>query len=160
MDRDPRTGAIEYRSPAYEQIWGEPRENAAKRLDEWFDCVHPDDVGRVRRALRSVQNGEVAQMEYRITRPGDGGLRWLRDTSFPILDAAGEVVRVGGIAEDLTRHDGKQVYIVGSSPTEERRLSRLAREIGLRARAFSKVEAFLNIAPFLAPAARWWICGA
>ena len=83
---DPRAGVIEYRSPAYEQIWGEPRENAARRLEDWFACVHPDDVGRVRRALRSVQNGEVAQMEYRITRPGDGGLRWLRDTSFPILD--------------------------------------------------------------------------
>lgn len=148
---DPDAGVIEYRSPAYERIWGEPRETAATRLDEWFACVHPDDVERVRRAFRTVRNGEVAQVEYRIARPGDGELRWLRDTSFPIRDGAGEVVRIGGIAEDLTARDDRQVYIVGASPAEEHRLVRLLRDMGLRVRAFPGAEAFLDIAPFLAP---------
>jgi PAS domain S-box-containing protein len=148
---NPAAGKIEYRSPAYEQIWGEPRAEAPTRLDDWLTCVHPDDLGRVRRALRSVENGDVAQVEYRITRPSDGELRWLRGTSFPICDSGGAVVRIGGIAEDLTRHDGKQVYIVGASSAEQRRLAALIRGLGLRARAFSETEAFLNIAPFLAP---------
>jgi len=148
---DPVAGIIEYRSPAYEQIWGEPRSEAATRLDDWFAHVHPDDVERVHRALRSVQAGDVALVEYRIRRPGDGEVRWLRDTSFPIRDLRGEVVRIGGIAEDLTRPDGKQVYLVGSTEAEERRLARLTRGLGLRLRAFPGPEAFLDIAPFLAP---------
>jgi PAS domain S-box-containing protein len=148
---DPGTGVIEYRSPAYEQIWGEPRGDGTGHVDAWLAHVHPDDVGRVRRALGSVQKGDVAQIEYRISRPCDGELRWLRDTSFPIRDADGEVIRIGGIAEDLTRHDGKQVYIVGSSSAEARRLARMTRELGLRVRAFSEPEEFLDIAPFLAP---------
>ena len=146
---DPGAGVVEYRSPAYEQIWGEPRGDATLHLDQWFAHVHPDDLARVRRALRSVQNGDVAQVEYRINRPGDGEVRWLRHTSFPIRDSGGEVIRIGGIAEDLTRHDGKQVYIVGSS--EERRLARLTRELGLRVRTFPRTEEFLDMAAFLAP---------
>lgn len=148
---DPRTGAIEYRSRAYEQIWGEPLERATRRLDEWFTHLHPDDVERVRRAMRSVENGEVAHVEYRIVRPGDGEVRWLRETSFPIRDANGDVARIGGIAEDLTRQDGKQVYMVGCSRPEERRLAQLMRGSGLRVRAFARAEAFLDLAPFLAP---------
>ena len=147
---DPRSGVIEYRSPAYEQMWGEPCEGAARRLDDWFAHLHPDDVARCTRAIRSVEKGEVAHVEYRIVRPGDGKVRWLRDTSFPIRDGNGEVVRIGGIAEDLTQVDGKQVYIVGAAPTEERRLVKLLRAQG-PVRAFSTPELFLDIARFLAP---------
>lgn len=148
---DAKTGLIEYRSPAYERILGEPQEETARHVEEWFAHVHPADVARVRRALRMVANGEVGHVEYRIIRPGDGEVRWLRDTSFPIRDADGEVACIGGIAEDLTRRDGQQVYIVGSPPAEERRLARLMRQLGLRVRAFCSTEAFLDIAPFLAP---------
>lgn len=146
----PGAGVIEYRSPAYERMWGQPRAQAPSRLDDWLACVHPDDVVQVRRALRTVEAGDVAQVQYRIIRPGDGELRWLRDTCFPIRDGGGEVIRIGGIAEDLTRHEGKQVYIVGASSAEERRIARLMREQGLRVRAFAKAEAFLDVAPFLA----------
>ncbi|TNC59368.1 PAS domain-containing protein [Rubellimicrobium roseum] len=43
--------------------------------------------------------GEVTHVEYRIIRPVDGSVRWLRDTSFPIRDDAGAVIRIGGITE-------------------------------------------------------------
>ena len=148
---DPRTGLIEYRSPAYEQILGQPREQAAERLEDWLIHLHPQDVARVRSALATVATGEVAHLEYRIIRPVDGDVRWLRDTSFPILDANGDVVKIAGIAEDLERHDGKQVYLVGASREEGRRLARLLRGAGLRARTFPTAAAFLEIAPFLAP---------
>ena len=150
---NPSTGVIEYRSPAYERIWGEPPALASGRLDAWFGQIHPEDVGRVRRAMSSVESGEVVQVEYRINRRNDGQVRWLRETSFPIRDARGDVIRIGGIAEDLTRHDGKQVYVVGASATEQRRLIRILRALGLRVRAFDTAEAFLDIAAFLAPGA-------
>src|SRR5262249_17761052 len=45
--------------------------------------------------------GEPGDVEYRVVRP-DGSVRWVRDRSFPVQDAAGRVYRVAGIAEDIT----------------------------------------------------------
>src|SRR4030095_3163986 len=40
-------------------------------------------------------------VEYRIARP-DGTVRWIRDRGFQIRDAAGKLVRLTGIASDIT----------------------------------------------------------
>jgi L-fucose isomerase-like protein len=40
--------------------------------------------------------------EYRVVRP-DGSLRWVRDRAFPVRDQTGQVYRVVGIAEDITK---------------------------------------------------------
>jgi FixJ family two-component response regulator len=98
-----------------------------------------------------VKGGEVAQYEYRIIRPSDGALRSLRETSFPIPDELGTVVRIGGIAEDLTQNDVRQVYVVSTKSGEALRLAGLVRAQGYRARAFASASAFLDIAPVLAP---------
>ena len=113
--------------------------------------VHPDDRQQVERALATVKAGEVAHFEYRIVRPADGTIRWLRDTSFPIRDEHGAVTRIGGITEDLTQEDGRQVYVVSARAAEARRLASLVRSAGYRARTFESASAFLDIAPVLAP---------
>jgi PAS domain S-box-containing protein len=142
---------IIYRSAAFERIWGEPRDDVPVALDDWMEDVHPDDRTGVARALRDVKAGEVSQYEYRIVRPGDGGIRWLRDTSFPIRDDDGAVTRIGGIAEDVTQGDDRQIYLVSTTATEARRLARLLRAIDHRVRIFDTAAAFLDIAPVLAP---------
>jgi FixJ family two-component response regulator len=113
--------------------------------------VHPDDRQQVERALAMVKAGEVAQSEFRIIRPADSAVRWLRDTSFPIRDEDGAVTRIGGITEDLTQEDTHQVYIVSTRAAEARRLASLVRGVGYRARTFERASAFLDIAPVLAP---------
>ena len=113
--------------------------------------VHPDDRQQVQHALASVKAGEVAQFEYRIIRPLDGAIRWLRDTSFPIPHAAGAVSRIGGITEDLTREDVSQAYIVSASATGARKLAGLVRALGHRVRTFEGASAFLDMAAVLAP---------
>ena len=148
---DPAVGKIIYRSGAFEKIWGMPRDNAPDDLAEWMDVVHPDDRQQVERALATVRRGEVAQYEYRIIRPADGTIRWLRDISFPIRDEYGAVTRIGGIAEDLTPEDEHQIYVVSAKATEARRLVALVRSTGHRARIFESASAFLDIAPVLAP---------
>ncbi len=144
------SGAIVYRSAAFARIWGMPREEAPDNLDTWIAGVHSDDRAGVLRALESVKAGEVTQFEYRIVRPHDDGIRWLRDTSFPIRDDQGAVTRIGGIVEDLTREDSRQVYIVSTREAEARRLAGLVRMGGAHARIFDSPPAFLDIAPVLA----------
>lgn len=148
---DPAAGAIIYRSPAYERIWGSSCEQAPTQLAEWIKDVHADDRQQVEHALANVRAGEVVQFEYRIVRPADGAIRWLRDTSFPISDDNGAVTRIGGITEDLTQENIRQVYIVSSKAAEGRKLAALARGLGYRARTFDNGSAFLDLAPVLAP---------
>jgi two-component sensor histidine kinase len=48
-----------------------------------------------------VREGEHVLQAFRILR-SDGVVRWIRDTSFPLLDEDGRVQRIGGIAHDAT----------------------------------------------------------
>jgi PAS domain S-box-containing protein len=148
---DAASGEIVYRSAAFERIWGEPCDEGAAMLETWIVDVHPDDRAGVLRALETVKAGEVAQYGYRIMRPKDDGVRWLRDTSFPIRDDNGAITRIGGIAEDLTKEDSRQVYIVSARASEARRLAGLVRALGYHARLFDGAAGFLDIAPVLAP---------
>nr|WP_246294679.1 PAS domain-containing protein [Schlegelella koreensis] len=143
--------SITYRSAAFERIWGSSFKSAPTTFAGWLQVVHPDDRKQVERALAAVQAGEVAQYNYRIVRPADGTIRWLRDTSFPIFDDAGEVSRIGGIAEDLTPEDPRQVYVVSTRATEARRLMTLVRASGYRAQVFESASAFLDVAAVLSP---------
>ncbi len=108
-------------------------------------------ASQVEHALASVGAGEVTQFENRIIRPGDGAVRRLRDTSFPLLDDHGAVTCLGGIVEGMPQEDGGQVYIVSTKPLEARRLAALVRSMGYRARTFENASAFLDIAAILAP---------
>ena len=142
---------IIYRSAAFERIWGVPCEEGSTKVAEWIEDVHPDDRQQVAHALASVRSGEVVQFEYRIVRPADGAVRWLRDTSFPIPDQNAAVTRIGGITEDLTQEDVRQVYIVSARPAEGRKLASLVRGFGHRARTFDSSNTFLDMAPVLTP---------
>ena len=148
---DKASDSIVYRSAAFERIWGEPCGSAPTALAEWIEGVHPNDRQQVLHALATVKSGEVAQVEYRIVRPSDGNIRWLRDTSFPIPDEDGAVTQIGGITEDLTQDDVRSVYIVSRIAMEARRLAGAVRALGYRARTFDNANALLDIAPVLAP---------
>ena len=98
---DVETGRILYVSPAYEQVWGRPAAALLAGRDSFLDSIHPDDRDQVGTALATPSAVHPLAVEYRIVRP-DGAIRWVADRGFPIRDAAGKVVRVAGIAEDVT----------------------------------------------------------
>ena len=148
---DPIEGSVLYRSPAYERIFGVPSSEATTDVAEWMDQVHPDDRSQVEHAFKVLKGGEVVQFEYRIIRPCDGAVRLLRETSFPILDEDGAPTRIGGITEDLTGEEVRQVSIVCSRAAEARRLATLVRADGYRVRTFGSGSAFLDVAPVLSP---------
>jgi PAS domain S-box-containing protein len=101
---------ILYVNPAYEAVWGEPRERLYRDPLAFLDAVHPDDRERVRAAIESQPHGEYDE-EYRIERP-DGTQRWIRDRSVPIRNAEGDVSRVAGIADDITdRKERERIFV-------------------------------------------------
>ena len=95
-------GALDYLSPAYERVWGEPRENVLRDLGQWADRLHPDDRETALGGLPRVLRGERVVAEYRIRRGTDGAVRWIRDVAFPVRDAEGRVRRAAGLAQDVT----------------------------------------------------------
>ncbi len=100
--RDCRTGRILYVSPAHEAIWGDSVETLYDNPKSWTARIHPEDRERVIRAfLEDQQRPFESAIEYRIITP-DGQIRWIKDRGFPILDERGRVVRIAGIAENVT----------------------------------------------------------
>ncbi|HWK66383.1 MAG TPA: PAS domain S-box protein [Rhizobiaceae bacterium] len=140
---------LEYVSPAFEPIWGEPREGVLGDPSRWSHFLHPDDRDRARGALERVKLGDISTEEFRIIRQ-DRGVRWIRNTFFPIRDARGRIRRAGGIAQDITRHEGRFVYVVDGEEASRRDVSRILRDAGYRVSVFSSGKAFLEAGPALA----------
>ena len=94
-------GALDFVSPAYETIWGRPRQHLYDDASSWLDTVHADDRARMARTLQLQLSTGATDETYRIVRP-DGTVRWIRSRSFPVHDSAGQLERVVGTAEDVT----------------------------------------------------------
>lgn len=98
---EPDSLHIHYISPAFESIWGRTPDSLYEDPGAFMDAVHPEDRAHVI-CNRNRKAREGFDVEYRIVRP-DGEIRWIRDRAFPIHDDAGEVVRIAGIAQNVTR---------------------------------------------------------
>jgi PAS domain S-box-containing protein len=99
---DPHAPSIEYVSPAFEQIFGRSCQSLLDDPGLFIHCVHPDDREHVREAAAKTAAGEACDIEYRVQRP-DGSLCWVRDRGFPVRDVSGRVIRITGIAENITK---------------------------------------------------------
>ena len=97
----PEANQVLYVSPAYEQVWGRTCESLYNNPASWTDAIHPDDREQAHRAFACQLRGEPVESEYRITTP-EGKLKWIRDRAFPIYDESGRMVRLVGIAEEVT----------------------------------------------------------
>ena len=99
---DAKTQQLEYINPIYEKLFGQPRELVMRDRKRGLDLVMPEDRQEVATGLPRALAGETFVRNYRIIRPSDGEKRWIRDTGFPIRDAEGNVVRIAGVAQDVT----------------------------------------------------------
>lgn len=146
---DIETQKVEYVSPAFENVWGQPPGPMPHDLSRWAETVHPEDRGDAINALERVSGrGDVVVLEYRIVRP-DGTVRWIRDTSFPIRSTDGAVRRIAGIAQDMTKHNGSLAYLIMADDAARSSVSLLLRSSGYEVQEFSSAKAFLAIAPAL-----------
>ncbi len=64
-------------------------------------ATHPDDRPLVTEAWREALIGREREVESRVCR-GDGETAWFRRVFYPYRDAAGRVVRIDGLMEDVT----------------------------------------------------------
>jgi PAS domain S-box-containing protein len=92
---------IVYVSPAYEQVWGRTCASLYTNPMSWADPIHPDDRERAHAIFERQIAGELIDSEYRIRTP-QGQEKWIRDRAFPVCGPDGRVIRLVGIAEEIT----------------------------------------------------------
>jgi PAS domain S-box-containing protein len=102
---NPEGTLLYYISPAYEIVWARTCDSLYADPASWMDSIHPDDRERIADADRFRLIRGEHDHTYRIVRP-DGSIRWIRDRAFPVRDESGKLIRIAGIAEDIT--DGKE----------------------------------------------------
>ena len=97
---NPANSEMLYISPAYEKVFG--RSAAALYADarDWLQSVHPDDRERCSRLI-PLDGCERLDDHYRLLRE-NGDIREIDVSLFPVRDDAGAVVRIAGVAVDVT----------------------------------------------------------
>jgi diguanylate cyclase (GGDEF)-like protein/PAS domain S-box-containing protein len=94
------TEAIYQRSPA--EFYASP--------NLWMQLIHPDDRAQVQSCWTNTLTGAPFDAEYRILRP-DGETRWIHDRGTPVVGADGKVLRIDGLARDVTQRRMQQLKI-------------------------------------------------
>ncbi len=92
-----------YVSPGYEPMFGRTVAQQYANPMQWPDAIVPEDHERAFGAFLRLASGEESmEVEYRIARP-DGSICWIYDRGFQVRDPSGKVIRVTGIASDITQ---------------------------------------------------------
>ncbi len=97
-----------YVSPTYEDIWQRSCQSLYDNPQSWIDAIHEDDRKYIQLAIKKAYKERNSKTlldskfpEYRVIRP-DGSMRWISARSYPVIDENGQVVRIIGIADDIT----------------------------------------------------------
>ena len=98
----PALDAILFVSAGYEKIWGRTLDSLRANPHQWEEAILPAERAHVFAAFLAIKDtGREIDVEYHIQRP-DGSIRFIRDRGFPIRNPAGEIIRLAGIAADIT----------------------------------------------------------
>lgn len=99
--RDPSTGRMLFVTPAFEEIWGIPREKLYENPRVFVEAIVPEDRPKVIAALDEQDKNEVPfDLEYRI-QDAAGAIRHIAARAF-LVRRDGRLHRVVGLAWDLT----------------------------------------------------------
>ena len=89
-----------YVSPAFEKVFGLPRQVLFDDPAQFLNIIHPEDRERALRTLVKQPEGNFSD-EFRVERP-DGSIRWIWLRTFPARDDESEPRRFVGLLQDIT----------------------------------------------------------
>ena len=93
-----------YRSPEYLRLHGLPPDAGVETHEDWARRIHPDDRSRAVEHFLRVVAGDDTQYksEYRIVRPSDGAVRWIRAVGEIERDENAAPIALVGAHMDIT----------------------------------------------------------
>ena len=113
LGQDPVKAPANFISRQVENIIGYTPEEILGDPELWFDTIiHPEDRERVRAITQeAVESREPRLREYRMRHKETGETRWVEDHIVPVFDEAGRVVRIQGVARDVTERKKSQAEL-------------------------------------------------
>lgn len=110
-------------NPSYYKLYGIEAINKRPSFDSWLSMVHPDDRERLLRhhdEIRFTRACEVKN-DFRILHPE--GIRWIQEIGRNFYDSTGALVRMAGIALDISEQKSRELKY---QEAERRRIEVLA----------------------------------
>ncbi len=114
----PSADKILYISPAYETVWSRTRESLYRNPMSWTETIHPDDLEGAHSLFARQLQGEIVESEYRI-RTSDGKEKWISDRAFPVRDKDGQIIRVVGIATEVSERKRYEEQMIQARESSE-----------------------------------------
>lgn len=110
-------------SPRWRQLLGLESQTLT-HIEDWLDRVHPDDVQRLRSALRAHLQGttQFVREDYRI-RHADGTYRWMWCRGKCHRDEAGRAILMAGTQTDV--HELRSIDAATGLPNEQTLLAHM-----------------------------------
>ncbi|MBR1152849.1 PAS domain-containing protein [Bradyrhizobium sp. JYMT SZCCT0428] len=104
LEIDFRDGVKNRRSPEYLLVHGLPPEAASETYSDWVSRIHPEDRERTVKHLFGVlrSDSQDYSAEYRIIRPNDGDIRWIRVVAKIERGRDGRALRLVGADLDVS----------------------------------------------------------
>ncbi len=94
---------LEWGSKNYLELIAPARQD--NLLETIRKLVHPDDRGNLAARIEVLRQGRIHENTIRLRRP-DGSYIWVEDRVCPYMDGDGNLVRIAGMARDITKRRG------------------------------------------------------
>jgi two-component system, cell cycle sensor histidine kinase and response regulator CckA len=119
-------GPTMYVSPQAEEVLGIDRERYLADPGYWLEMIDAEDRERILEAYHdSLERREGWAVEYRIIRPSDGHVIWLRDESAYLPGGEGRPDLVQGVMADITERKLAEEALQQSERREREAAERL-----------------------------------
>lgn len=98
---DTTTGVLSQMSASSEKLFGYTAEEFMADVSLWKTILYPADKYLVIKNDHTLRTKKIASAEYRIIHK-DTSIRWIRCRTIPVIDNAGNLVRIDGFCRDVT----------------------------------------------------------
>jgi PAS domain S-box-containing protein len=116
------------------------------RYQSWLACIYREDQPRIVDLLDNAfaaQAREV-QFEFRVVKPGEGGLIWMEARSVVFYDTDRRAMRVVGVHVDVTERKRATMQLRAFTESLEERVRERTRELEAENEARMKAEELLR----------------
>ena len=130
-----QTGELQWSDEIF-NIFGRNKADFAPTVDNFFACVHPDDIPAIEESERQAfVPGGKHSIDHRIVLP-DGDIRWVHEEAVVDFDAEGQPLYLTGTVHDITDRKQTELQLTAAKEEAERAnhaksdfLSRMSHEL-------------------------------
>jgi diguanylate cyclase (GGDEF)-like protein/PAS domain S-box-containing protein len=111
-DWDLQTNQV-YFSLRWKSMLGYEENEIGNSPGEWFNRVHPEDLGEVKAAITAHREGRLPHLEYEYRMlHRDGTYRWMLSRGLAVWDGTGPAYRMAGSQTDITKRKRVEAKLV------------------------------------------------